>query len=429
MAAESLFAYVPSLVVYRRTPLEADCNALEAWQQAAERFVKPRDESDLWGELIYGSSEANGELAFPAKDRGWANRILGENAAALELLDKGLARGRLQFPEFHGLKQIPADSEFVCKLGEVARLPLIRFKILAADGQYTAAADELVRLQQIGEMICNGDGQVLHYLIGLWIRSAALRGIERLARHTGTPSGGLERLVEAVNGELHTPDGLAQSVRVDFCSISLSQLDATTEDADLEKVVSRIMDLYYTPRRDGAAKPAAWRLVSDSEDLLARRRQQVMTLLEDHPKPFDKFATARMMGAVIGRMIHDLLRAEKTRFVALAGKLHQLRSHLQRNGLTRKMKSWPVELAPGFPYELFERENDAPQDPASEMLPAVRDPLSDDKIAAARARLRRVANPIGLLLVEHLMTFDYSSFMFEHRVKLLRVRRLLRARL
>ena len=85
MSVESLLAYVPPLVIYRRVPLEADHNALEPWRQAVREFVKPDDENDLWGELIYGSHEGGDGPVFPAVDREWANRVLETNAAALAL--------------------------------------------------------------------------------------------------------------------------------------------------------------------------------------------------------------------------------------------------------------------------------------------------------------------------------------------------------
>ena len=104
------------------------------------------------------------------------------------------------------------------------------------DGDLPAAARELTRLLRTGEMICNGDGQVLHYLVGLWLRSAALRGIERLATHDSVTDEVRAELMADIDRAMIGPDGLAQSLRVDFCSISLPQLDRALEHESLEAV-------------------------------------------------------------------------------------------------------------------------------------------------------------------------------------------------
>ena len=428
---ESLLEHVPPAVVYRRVPLDPRRNAIELWRPAVEYFVKPNDEKDLWGELIYGSIEMGRSATFlSVADEGLVRALLKQNSTALQLLYEGVDRGQFQFRDFQGLDQIPADSEFVCKLGELARLPFIRFKILAADGDFAAAGEELVRLLLIGEMICNGDGQVLHYLIGLWIRSAALRGIERLSRHPEVPGEVFEGLLAVIERSLNAPDGLSQSLRVDFCSISLPQLDRTVEDPDLETVVDRVLELYYVPRRDPASPTREIRQIATTDHWLGQRRQQILFLLEDHPNPFDKIGTARLMGSLVAETIRDLNYAERTGLLDFAGRLHRLRRQFRRGRLERRTRYWPVELTPGF---LFESSRRSDMEPYPEgvvgSVSAGRGLVTDTALAAARKNLRRTANPIGLILVEHLLAFDYGPFMFQHRAKLKEVRRKLRKRL
>ena len=431
MPLESLLEHVPPAVVYRRVPLDPHRNALELWRPAVEYFVKPDDEKDLWGELIYGSVEMGRGAAFlsPA-DESLVRALLKQNSTALQLLYEGVDRGQFQFHDFRGLDQIPADSEFACKLGELARLPFIRFKILAADGDFAAAGEELIRLLRIGEMVCNGDGQVLHYLIGLWIRSAALRGIERLARHRSVPGEVFEGLLAVIERSLNAPDGLSQSLRVDFCSISLPQLDRTMEDPDLETVVDRVLELYYVPRRDPMAPVREVRPMTATDRSLDQRRQQILFLLDGHPNPFDKIGTARLMGSLVAETIRDLNYAERTGLLDLAGRLHRLRRQFRRGRLERRTRYWPVELTPGF-MSASSRRSDAEPFPEGVVgsISPVHSLLTDAALEAARKKLLRTANPIGLVLVEHLLAFDYGPFMFQHRAKLKEVRRKLRKRL
>jgi hypothetical protein len=424
MSVESLLACLPPQAVYRRDPLEGDRNALEPWREAVGRFVKPDDEQDVWGELIFGSREGGHGDALLTVDQTLARQVLDRNAAALELLCSGVQRGRVQFPEVHQLEQVPGDSEFIYRLGELARLPFIRFKVLAAGRDWAAATEEIIRLLRIGEMICNGEGQVLHYLIGLWIRSAAQRAIAQLAGARHVPRPMLVRLLDAVQQTLRSPDGLSQSLRIDFCAVVLPQFDQTKDEDDLPAIVDRILEVYYSARMAGTEQPsgppsgAGATGATGAAAWLAHCRRQIVRLLEGHPKPFDKSATVRLMGETIAERVQDLTAVEKPGFLDFVGKLRRVRMRLHREHLTQKTRYWPEELTPDFPYESYDFTQ-PPDATSAEPSP------TNDEILAAREKLREVANPIGLLLVDHILSFDYTSFMLEHRAKLQDTRKIL----
>ena len=140
-------------------------------------------------------------------------------------------------------------------------------------------------------MICNGDGQMLHYLIGLWLRATAVRGFGHLAAKIQTPRPVLERILATLDEGLKSPYGLAQSLRVDFCTIVLAQLDRTLEDPDLEKVVDKLLEVYYVPRLNLAAKADGPQDAASIKSWLEKRRRQILLMLDNHPRPFDKTAT------------------------------------------------------------------------------------------------------------------------------------------
>ena len=277
----------------------------------------------------------------------FARDVLRQNAACLDALDRGLERGQLQFGEFQSLEQVPAETEFVSRLGEVARLRLIRFRLWFSEGDLVSAAEELFRLEKIGSMICNGEGQILHYLIGLWLRAAAVRGFGHLAANSQTPRAVLERILETLDEGLKAPDGLAQSLRVDLCTIALAQLDRTVEDADLEKVVDKLLEVYYVPRRNLTARVRGPEHAAIADGWLEERRRQILLLLGDHPKPFDKAATARLMGVIVAETIRDLNHSRQPAFLDVIGQLHGMRRKMRLHRLARKTRFWPVELTPG----------------------------------------------------------------------------------
>ena len=210
-------------------------------------------------------------------------RFSARTSSASTRLDQGLERGQLQFGEFQSLEQVPAATDFASRLGEVARLHLIGFRLWFSEGDLVAAAEELFRLEKIGSMICNGEGQILHYLIGLWLRAAAVRGFGHLAANIQTPVAVLERILETLDEGLKAPDGLAQSLRVDLCTIALAQLDRTIEDPNLEKVVDKLLEVYYVPRHHLAARVRGPEHMAIADGWLEQRREQILLLLRDHP--------------------------------------------------------------------------------------------------------------------------------------------------
>ena len=166
----------------------------------------------------------------------------------------GLGARTIPVQRISVLEQVPAETDFVSRLGEAARLHLIRFRLGFSEGDLVSAAEELFRLEKIGFMICNGEGQMLHYRIGLLAAGRGRAGFRAFGRQRANAAGGAGADFGNARRRLKGPDGLAQSLRVDLCTIALAQLDRTVEDPDLEKVVDRLLEVYYVPHRNLAAR-------------------------------------------------------------------------------------------------------------------------------------------------------------------------------
>ena len=179
MSLPSLLALISPAAVYRLVPLDPRLNALGPWQEAAEKFVAPDDKNPVWAGLAY-ATQAWAMQVLP-DDAESARQILRQNAECIDALDRGLQRGQLQFEELQSLDELSAHTDFVSRLGEIVRLYLLRFRLWFSEGDLVSAAEEVFRLEKIGSMICNGEGQMLHYLVGLWLRAAAVRGFGYLA--------------------------------------------------------------------------------------------------------------------------------------------------------------------------------------------------------------------------------------------------------
>jgi hypothetical protein len=428
MSLESLLKIVPPQAIYRRIPLDPRLNALGPWQEAAARLVVPSDENGVWTALVY-ASQISALRLLPAH-RTFALGVLERNAECLAALDRGLQRGQLQFAELRSIEQVPAETEFASRLGEIARLHLIRFRLAFAEGDTVAAADELFRLERIGCLISAGEGRMLHYLIGLWLRAAAVRGFGHVAANIHAPAAVLERILETVAEGLKSPDGMAQSLRVDLSSIALAQLDRTIDKGKLSQIVDSLLEVYYRPRRSIAAKEPGSEHAAIADAWIEDLRQRILFLLDGHPRPFDKKATARLMGTITAETIADLAHVRRPAFLDVAGQLHGMRRKLRLFRLSQKTRYWPAELSPGAQIDV--RGGMGLQPPLDEEVVAIQLPaesLREPQLKVARGKLRRVENPVGLMLTEQLMAFDYGPHLFNYLNSMKTMRRLMKRRL
>jgi hypothetical protein len=428
MSLESLLRLVPSQAVYRRVPLDSRLNALVPWQEAAEKFVVPSDENGVWTALVY-ASQISALRLLPAH-RTFAQGVLEQNAACLAAFDRGIERGELQFAEFRSLEQIPAETEFISRLGEIARLYLIRFRLSFAEGELAAAADELFLLEKIGYLICNGEGQMMHYLVGLWLRAAAVRGFGHVATNVNTPGSVLLRILETVEGALKAPDGLAESLRVDLATIALAQLDRTIDNAELPQVVDQLLEVYYRPQRSAEAKAPGSRHSAIADEWLEETREHILFLLDGHQRPFDKRATARLMGLIAAETIRDLDHVRRPGFLDIVGQLHSMRRKLRLFRLAQKTRYWPAELTPGREIDFSGGMGLKP--PEDDEVVAIQLPtegLNEIRLKAGQSKLRQIENPIGLMLTEQLMAYDYGPHLLDYLNTMRTMRRLMRQRI
>ena len=428
MSLESLLNVVPPRAIYRRISLDPRLNALGPWQEAAEKFVVPSDDNGVWTALVY-ASQISALRLLPAH-RTFAIGVLDRNADCLAALDRGIERGQLQFSELRSLEQVPAETEFASRLGEIARLHLIQFRLSFAEGDLVAAAEEAFRLEKIGYMICSGEGQMMHYLIGLWLRAAAIRGFGHVATNIHAPAAVLERILDTVEEGLKSPDGMAQSLRVDLNSIALAQLDRTIDGGKLPQIVDSLMEVYYRPRRGIDAKAPGSEHAAIAEAWLDDLRERLLLLLNGHPRPFDKKATARLMGTITAETIGDLAYVRRPAFLDIAGQLQGMRRKLRLHRLSRRTRHWPVELSPDVHVDVNGGMGLKPpidDDIVAIQLPA--EALNDARLKASRSKLRRVDNPVGLMLTEQLMVYDYGPHLLNHLNTMKTMRRLMRRRI
>jgi hypothetical protein len=363
--------------------------------------------------------------------------LLDRNQTALEHLEAGVRRGRLQYPLVHGDDALKLNGNFTQDIHCLGLVLWVRAKTMRTDGDMLGACRLLVEQLQIGAMICNGDGMVVDSLMGCWSRRSAINQIRMIASRSETPVAVLRELLPTIDHCLASPDGLAQCMRVDFCQWDLVKVNQLPDADELETFVDRLLNLY--PRNfvtlTDAGKPE---IVTPSDGRLAWRREQIISLLRGHPCPFDKIATVQRLGKLVVARIRSMDYFRRPGIVDFGYALRRLvfRANWRRCWRQpRNMRYWPAQFTPDFSAEWLGHGESARAALASlgELMDgkqlASLQPPSEADVDMARHKLRRVHNPVGWMLAKCFMATDVRSFAHEYRTALEETRKLLIERL
>ena len=423
MARDDLLEHVPPIARYRRVPLDPEQNALSAWEQAAEAMIS-LDDAPLDDGLLHADRQTGRLAPFPtgaeaARVRGFVE----DNRKTIELLHAGVCCPGLQFPAPDDEDESPEAGESIRPLAELGHVWFVAARARMADRDPSAAASELIGLGEMGHRICCGEGLEIHYLMGGPIQALALQGMRLLAAEGDAPPDVLARLAEAVRRWLTTGD-VGQCLRVELCEHSLAEIERLDDNDPLERLVGGFLDRCGMNAPLPSSDADANGHPTDDDGRLAWRRAQILRVLEGHPSPFDKVATAVLVGREVAARILELRAPRRFDLVGQARRLGRL---YWRARFRYRAKLWPGQLHPSFPYDCL-GPGRAAQDKLAELQSWLKpsewsdvQPPSDARIEAVRRRFRDVPNPFGLLVAETLLGTDVT------RLEPLRRRRLRRA--
>ena len=253
---EELLKHVHPDVRYERVTLPGAENAFLLWEQALDTYVAPDGPV-----LLQAHQQALDEdAAFPQGVPG--QRLaewLGRNREASDLLDKGIALGKCQFPEVEG-PETPLPR--LAGLRELARMELLRAKMLASWGDFDAAGDEIAGVVRFGELTNDGEGVLIAYLVGEAIQSVGLRGAQWLARQPEAPQAPIERLLQSIAPSPRSADALARTLRVEACGFFVKGIGDLASGDPVQKLAA------LAGEQDPAESDALAALFKDRQDLL-----------------------------------------------------------------------------------------------------------------------------------------------------------------
>ncbi|OHB72061.1 MAG: hypothetical protein A2V70_05615 [Planctomycetes bacterium RBG_13_63_9] len=426
MSVEELVRHLPAEAVYRRPRLDDEENAYGPWSEALGRLVLPEDDDAAWHRLNGFDPEADPEkepemvigagkvsFDFPVGEDGQRIRgLVGQNQPCVELVDEAIRRAEFQLPE-RCLSEWLTDLPWMFNSSPMGQVLRTRAVAHAADGEHAAAAQDMIRILRLGTLLCSGHSMMLHHIVGVSQQIVALAAMEAYASLCAVPTEPLSELLRAIDRCPNPADALTETRRFELRYWDLPRLDRYPDDGNLEAWIDiwqeetgepleeLVADFGYTEQRATRVR--------------ARQREQMFYLLKDHPRPFDKAATARRMGKwiVCGSTATDGCE--------------------ERNGIDRQIEAWPRgsrgvtpvgcwlgDTAEEVRRNMGEAADDLGDDAIAMMLPP-----TEEELAASRKQLLEIDNPLGVLLVAQMSDGENVTLLLNRRAEQLQKTRTL----
>jgi hypothetical protein len=212
-APPELLALVPPDLRYVRVDIPPEQNAFTLWQRAVAAFVHVQGSPDLeaaWKRAL----EEDGP--FPDDEDG---RLLSEwldrNREALALWMEGSRHTRCQFyPLLDGLHSL---LPYLAPMKAMATAMSLRARRSVAAGDFESACEDLLATLRCGDLAIDGEGSLLHVLVGIAIQHIAIDGLRQLAARPGVPQRILDSILAQSGSVMRAGEGLATAWRVELC--------------------------------------------------------------------------------------------------------------------------------------------------------------------------------------------------------------------
>jgi hypothetical protein len=286
--SENLRTSVHPDVQYQRKNLLDDENAWTSWEKGVEAFKRiERSKARKYIEP--------GEMGFPLND---AEPWLRENTNTLALLDDGIGRGKCQFPYpdqgYHTI--LP----YLGTLISLADAKLLRAKVRMREGQFEKAAQDLIGLLRLSELVANADGGFVNLRYGWTIDRRTTEGIVALLRYPQVRSQVLQQLLSATTFSRDPVESLRDALRIEmecFLMFASEWPDNLTNATETEIVMGSPPKGMKPPLVDEAAWTNRFDIHTGSGGVGYHK-----ALLSGHPNALDIPATIRLFSACLDHL-------------------------------------------------------------------------------------------------------------------------------
>ena len=420
MPQSRLVKYIPESVVFERVPLADEQNAYGPWLEATKCLYRPPDEEEVFWSLVYPDSETGEGIEYPTgKEAERVREILEKNRRAFELVNAGIARSGFQMPELTGIEE---NKLFFSGIENLISFHLVNARRLLAERSRDLAVRTSLVLSRIGGLTESSSVPILPILV-LVIPgyNRTMSSVKRIVADPKISDANLQELLALLKQQRKTIGCFCKGLQHDLCYETLSDLEHCPDDADIEEVVDAVLKEYYpdelymhiTTESNTDQKVLDPAVQADLDQRLAWRRDKILFLLESHPCPFDKVATARQMGEQVAAMEASFWET----FEAGESYISDY-TEWPADRARAELESWPQHLMPSWPVDLLgdSRTVDRPKDATDEeafhadiiemlAMAATGSELSSrpthEELVEVRERITTVFNPLGNLILFH----------------------------
>jgi len=225
---------------------------------------------------------------------------LASKKEPLALVSQGIALGHFQFPPIN-----PNDLKTSDLIGlrHIARLKIILAREHAERAEYEDAARELAETFKMGQLIVDGDGAMIHYLIGLAPQAMGLDGMRWLCAQKSMTQTALNQLLTALPAPSIQDPALAQVYQIEYAQFFIPVIydfakTAQQPDSHIPISISRVLDVKETVAimPPFVARLSANALTSwpDRDRRIEEDAQKLVPPMEGVSDPFDVFGNLAM---------------------------------------------------------------------------------------------------------------------------------------
>ncbi len=256
---------IPPELLHRRTALPDERNAAVEWLRATPLTVKA-------GEALQVTLHSYWNVTLPPPNGERlesVQRWLAANREALGLVEASLTKTQAQWP-------VRRPEEFESTLSAVrqwVQARLAQAGQLAEKRAYTEAAAHLLKTQRMATWVADGDGALIHYLVGVAAQTMVQQAIQKLAL-AEVPASVLEGLLKGLSATDHEPEVFCRAVKVEFQDYALKETD-----------FRKLADEW---QKTAATSPDALKFVAPEPMTRAFQVFLTPTLVAQHPHPFDR---------------------------------------------------------------------------------------------------------------------------------------------
>ena len=191
-------------------------NAYCVWTGVCDRFVLPtKTNIKVAFDTAYSFNTVLTNKVARAELESWLDSL----QVPFDTVSAGIKLGHLRFPPVD-LDNLPLKQ--LSGFRQIARCEIARARLYIEDKEYKKAADTFLDTVQMGQLMLEGNGGIIHYLVGVAIHGMGISGIRAIANNNDVSVETLQFLLANLPDAPDRDKSLANSLHVEE-SLALGQ--------------------------------------------------------------------------------------------------------------------------------------------------------------------------------------------------------------